>query len=97
NLQSEISRSQKNPARCGREVVDNRIGGQVRPPSDLGGAGAAADEDTARADGLRKPDVDPLVANDERPLRIQIQIARGAVDEAACRLAAVAGARVRGD
>src|SRR5918996_1552205 len=97
NLKSEISHPLKDPARRRGQVVDNRVGGLIRAPPDLGGAGAGPYEKTARSDRPREAYVDPLVADDERSHRIETEIAGGAIDQAASGLSAVARARVLDD
>ena len=81
----------QNPARGGREVVDDRVGGQAA--GELHGLGRAlttANEDPASADRPREADVALRVADYERSRRIQAEIASGALDEAWRRLATVA-------
>src|SRR5205814_6344388 len=87
----------QNPARGGGKIIDNRIGLEVGTAPDLGGAGAAPDENAPRPHCLRQADIDPLVADHERAGGIEVEVACGAIDQAGRRLAAVAGTRISGD
>src|SRR5581483_4068981 len=57
----------------------------------LAGTVAGSDEHAFRADLMRELHVQPAIADDERPPRIDAELADRAVHEAALRLAALAG------
>src|SRR5436190_10111020 len=58
----------KNPRSGGRQVVDDDISREFFARTGfLRSAVSAAHENALRADRARQPDVDPLVADDERP------------------------------
>src|SRR5579871_4965951 len=88
----------QNPAHGSREVVDVRV--RPHPFARLAfliRADAGPYQDAAAADRVRRPDIEPPVADDERPRRVEREIAGSAVDKAAARLPAVACARVFSD
>ena len=58
---------------------------------------AGADHDRPRAGGVPELDVEPAVADDERPQGVDAELALGAPNHARLRLAAVAGLAVRPD
>src|SRR2546421_11201937 len=86
----------QDPARGGCEVVDQPSGRRNIVGSRPAGTASGPHENAASAYRIRKRNVAPLIADDERARDVEVQLARGALDEAVGRLAAVARARVLG-
>src|SRR5204863_3589855 len=85
------------PARGGCEIVHHGVCRETRARTPfLDRAGARAHEDRARAHGASELDVAPLVPDDERLRRFEMERVGCAIDERASRLAAVARPPVLG-
>src|SRR5436190_6147535 len=94
-LRLALQDARQNPARGGRQIVEHRVGGEVRRTRCLLLRPVSrAYKDCSGTHGTGQPDVHPGIAHNVGSTRIHTEVAFGALNHACGRLPAAADDRV---